>query len=644
MSDNERILELEALIKKHQDLYYNEQPKISDEEFDKLWDELKSLNPQHEIFSAVPTDSSDGFPKAEHIVPMGSQEKAADPESFEAWASKMPFADFLVQYKFDGAGIELQYKNGVFEKAVTRGDGKIGDDITINARKMQGVIKELKGESGPDGAHPFTGGVRGEIIMTKSVHKQFYNDKANCRNAANGLMKRKDGSGSEHLKAICYDAVAGTPDAPFSGFSPFSNETEKICWIKNSGFFTVEIKNCSSVKEVIDYRAHVMDIRADLDFDIDGLVVKNNEIDPSDMKRARPEKQIAFKFSLEEAISVIKEIEWSESGVTYTPVAIIEPVRLAGTTVKRASLANPNIISALNLMIGSKVIVTKRGEIIPKIESLVENPFGAQPIMLPENCSACSTELINEGSRLYCPNLNCPKLSLHRIEKWINVLDIKEFGTTLIKRLFESGRVSSVPDLYTLTEKDLLKVERMGQLSAGKVLSSLNAKTEISLPKFLAGFDIDGIGETMAEKLEEAGFNSIEKIFSASEEDFAAVTYFGEILAKKLFSELNFLKHEMQILLNSGKIKIKKSESKENKKLSGKSFCFTGELVSMKRTEAQNLVKENGGSVKSSVVKDLTYLVTNTPESGSAKNKKASELGVKVITEEEFLKLLNLRE
>lgn len=639
MSENNRITELENLIKKHQNLYYNLQPEISDAQFDALWDELKTLDPKNILFHSIPKDSSDGFAKMEHIIPMGSQEKAANPVDFTAWAEKMPFTEFLVQYKLDGASIELQYKNGIFEKAVTRGDGKIGDDITVNAGKMQGVIPELKGESGPGGKHPFTGGVRGEIIMTKSVHKEFFSGKANCRNAANGLMKRKDGSGSEHLKAVCYDAVPGTPGAPFTGFAPFSNEMEKLNWLKESGFSAVEVKLCKSAEEVIAYRSHVMDIRGNLDFDIDGLVVKSNEIDAADMKRARPEKQIAFKFSLEEAVSVIKEIQWSESGVTYTPVAVIEPVRLAGTTVKRASLANPNIISALNLKIGSRVIVTKRGEIIPKIESLVENPADTVPIEQPEICSACGTKLTDEGTRLYCANEKCPKLSLHRIEKWINVLDIKEFGTLLIKRLFESGRISCIPDLYKLTVEELAEVDRMGMVSAAKVLASLNAKNEIPLSKFLAGFDIEGIGEVMAEKLQEAGFNSLEELFNTGEEEFTAVAFFGDILAKKLVSELKFLKHEMYALLDSGKVKIKTAQF-ENKELSGKSFCFTGELFSMKRSQAQNLVKEKGGIVKSSVIKDLTYLVTNTPASGSAKNKKAAELGVKVITEEEFLKLV----
>jgi DNA ligase (NAD+) len=185
-----RARELDKLIRHHQDLYYNGNPEISDADFDELWDELKGLDPGNALFSTINSESTDGFAKEYHLIPMGSQEKAANPEAFEAWAEKMDFDEFLVQYKLDGASLELQYEAGRFVRAVTRGDGRIGDDITANARKMGGVVQTLSGDSGPSGMHPFSGGVRGEVIMTHSVHDTLFSDKANCRNAANGLMKR----------------------------------------------------------------------------------------------------------------------------------------------------------------------------------------------------------------------------------------------------------------------------------------------------------------------------------------------------------------------------------------------------------------------------------------------------------------------
>ncbi len=564
-------------------------------------------------------------------------------DTIEAWAKKMPNQKFLVQYKLDGASLELQYKNGKFVKAVTRGNGKIGDDITQNVKKMKGFQDELLASSSPTGANPFSGGIRGEVIMTHKTHAEHFSNKANCRNAANGLMKKKNGEKCEYLEVICYDAVQGSVGQAFVGEAPFSNEEEKLAWLKASGFITVDIKTCNSAKEVIAYREEVMALRPQLEFDIDGLVVKMNEIDPSDMKRARPEKQIAFKFSLEEAKTTLKGIEWSESGVTYTPIALIEPVRLAGTIVKRASLANPNIIESLNLKIGSEVLVTKRGEIIPKIEALIENPDDAKLIEYPKTCSACKTSLKNEGTRLFCPNINCPKLIHHRIEKWISVLDIRDFGITLIKRLFEMGRVNSIPDLYTIDIEELASIDRMGSISAKKVYNALHAKKEIPLTKFIAGFDLDGIGETMVEKLELAGFDTIEKFFSAKAIDFEKVYHFGDVLSKSLVESLARMRPEMEELLNSGNIKIKETSlDSEDLPLKGISFCFTGELNTMKRKEAGEMVKSLGGIVKSSVVKGLSYLVTNSPNSGSSKNKKAKELGTQIINEEEFLKLVKV--
>ena len=641
MAKNTRIQELEALIKKHQDLYYNAEPEIPDEDFDALWDELHRLDPQNALFAEVPQDSADGFPKAEHIIPMGSQEKAADPESFQKWADKMPFTDFLVQYKLDGASMELQYENGKLVRAVTRGDGKVGDDITANVKKMQGVVLELKGDSAPTGAAPFSGGIRGEVLMTKEVLRRFYPGKKNCRNAANGLMKRKDGSGSEHLEIICYDAAAGTVGKPFTQKAPFTTETEKLEWLKAQGFLQVPVTRCSSIRDVIDYRAHVMDIRTTIPYDIDGLVVKNDLIDTADLRRARPEKQIAFKFSLEEAVTALRSVEWSESGVTYTPIALIDPVQLAGTTVKRANLCNPNMIADMNLKIGSRVLVTKRGEIIPKIEALIENPESSVPIEQPSQCTSCGTPLRDEGTRLYCPNPSCPKLIHHRIEKWINTLDIQDFGTILIKRLFDMQRIRSVSDLYTLTVEELAAFERMGQRSAEKVYRALHAKREIPLSVFIAGFDIEGIGRTMVEKLVDAGFDTLEKLLAASEEDFASVYQFGSVMAHTLAVSLRAVKDEMLHLTGSGTIVIQAPDATQaDLPLAGKSFCFTGELNSLKRKEAEAMVQAKGGTVKSSVTKGLTYLVTNTPDSGSSKNKKAQELGTALITEEAFLTLL----
>lgn len=636
---NLRITELESLIKKYQKSYYDGEGEISDAEFDKLWDELKELDPKNPILSKVGADSGN-FAKVQHVMPMGSQEKAANPEQFLEWAGKHIYQEYLVEYKLDGASLELQYEHGMLKRAVTRGDGVVGDDITQNAKKMQGVYPALLKDGN---VIDFTGGIRGEVIMTHEVHDKYFSDKANCRNAANGLMKRKDGEGSEYLTLIVYDALAT------DGQTFFKTEKEKIKFLMDLGFKVVKLVICKNPQRVIDYRAKVMEDRKNIiPYDIDGLVVKEDIINFEDASRARPDRQIAFKFSLEEAVSTLREVEWSISGSTYTPVAIFDEVELNGTKVQRASLANPDTMRALGVAIGSHVVVVKRGEIIPKIENVVEEKdLVTTPIPFPTICECCKTPLIDEGSRLYCPNKGCEKRVLHQLLKFQQVVDIRDLGETLITELFKTKKVTSISDIYKLTVEDLVpyflneeSIENEKE-SAGaiKVYNSIQNHRRMTLPVFLGAFDIEGFGETSAEKLVTAGFNTLEKMLSADETQIASVYGFAEISAKTICDGLKENAAEMQFLVNE---KIVEIEGAQEGLLSGKSFCFTGELVTMKRNDAEQLVKKNGGTTKSSVTKDLSYLVTNDTQSGSSKNKKAQQFGIAIIDEKQFLSLLNI--
>lgn len=636
---NLRITELESLIKKYQKSYYDGEGEISDAEFDKLWDELKELDPKNPILSKVGADSGN-FAKVQHVMPMGSQEKAANPEQFLEWAGKHVYEEYLVEYKLDGASLELQYEHGMLKRAVTRGDGVVGDDITQNAKKMQGVYPALLKDGN---VIDFTGGIRGEVIMTHEVHEKYFSDKANCRNAANGLMKRKDGEGSEYLTLIVYDALAT------DGQTFFKTEKEKIKFLMDLGFKVVKLVICKNPQRVIDYRAKVMEDRKNIiPYDIDGLVVKEDIINFEDASRARPDRQIAFKFSLEEAVSTLREVEWSISGSTYTPVAIFDEVELNGTKVQRASLANPDTMRALGVAIGSHVVVVKRGEIIPKIENVVEEKdLVTTPIPFPTICECCKTPLIDEGSRLYCPNKGCEKRVLHQLLKFQQVVDIRDLGETLITELFKTKKVTSISDIYKLTVEDLVpyflneeSIENEKE-SAGaiKVYNSIQNHRRMTLPVFLGAFDIEGFGETSAEKLVTAGFNTLEKMLSADETQIASVYGFAEISAKTICDGLKENAAEMQFLVNEKIIEI---EGAQEGLLSGKSFCFTGELVTMKRNDAELLVKKNGGTTKSSVTKDLSYLVTNDTQSGSSKNKKAQQFGIAIIDEKQFLSLLNI--
>lgn len=636
IEESSRINELVSLIKRYQTSYYNGEGEISDAEFDALWDELKNLDPENEILKKIGTDSGN-FAKLRHVMPMGSQEKAANPEQFLGWASKHVYDEYFVEFKLDGASLELQYEHGKLVHAVTRGDGTIGDDITVNAKKMNGVAAALFDLAG--NLIDYSGGIRGEVIMTHDVHKEKFSDKANCRNAANGLMKRKDGEGCEYLKLIVYDAFSP------SGNQPFNDEESKVNWLKSCGFNTVPLKICKSPQEVIEYRSHVMDIRNQLEYDIDGLVIKERQINFQDASRARPDRQIAFKFSLEEAVTILRSVDWSVNGGTYTPVAIFDEVELNGTKVQRASLANPDTMKALGVKIGCKVVVVKRGEIIPKIESVIhEDALCESPVVFPDKCECCGSKLIDNGSRLYCPNKKCSKRILHQLLKWVQVADIRDLGETLVTQLFEKGKVQSISDLYKLSAEDLtpffLNEESLAaekkSLGAEKVAASIQNHRKMSLAVFVAGFDIEGIGETTVEKLVAAGFNTLNALLNMTVEQASAVYGFAEILAKTAVDGLNENALEMRFLAENFVEIVQDSAGK----LVGKSFCFTGELHSMKRNDAEALVKANGGTCKSSVTKDLSYLVTNDVSSGSSKNQKAVKFGIPVINEEQFFKML----
>jgi DNA ligase (NAD+) len=475
--------------------------------------------------------------------------------------------------------------------------------------------------------------------MSRETWRKKYADKANCRNAANGLMRRKDGEGSEDLGLIVYDASASGDDAYFK------DEIEKIRWLKKRGFSVAETKEFSTPGEIIAWREEVAARRQDLPVDIDGLVVKDRRTNMADLRRPRPERQIAFKFELETAFTILRGVDWSESGATYTPIGRFDPVRLAGTTVKQANLNNPGMIRALGLKIGSPVVVVKRGEIIPKIEGLAPDA-GKMPaeelreIAVPETCAVCGSPLTDGGTRLYCPNPDCPKRLLHRLEKWASVLDIREMGDKLLRQLFDKGRIRHIADLYTLGAEELAGYERMGELSAAKVVRHIRARRELPLAAFIAGFDFEGVGELIMEKVAAGGFDTLEKLRAASPEALADVYGLGEISARTVVEGLGECRADMDAVLATGLISLKAPPPPETQPLRGFSFCFTGELAGMKRSEAEEKVRALGGSAKSSVVKDLSFLVTNDPGSGSGKNKKARDQGIPVIDGETFRAIL----
>ncbi|MHA1489950.1 MAG: NAD-dependent DNA ligase LigA [Promethearchaeota archaeon] len=630
-SKQKRIAELVYEINRHRYLYYNGEPEVSDARYDSLEAELKELDLDNIIFSTVGKDRSSLFSKKGHLIPMGSQDKVTSPEEFFKWCKKNNYPQYITQFKLDGISIELQYRSGIFQCAVSRGDGLVGDDVSQNVMLMKGFAPKLETE--------FTGAVRAEVLMYRDVYRQKYTEKQNCRNACAGIVRRKDGKGCEDLNIVYYDAIS------LDDVVEFGNEVQKLKWLKDNGLEVVKTKIFRSQKEVVNYREDIMSsIRDSLNIDIDGLVIKGKEIDLEDMKRARPTKQIAFKFAAEEIETTLIDVEWSVSGANYTPIAIVEPVRLMGTTVQRASLANPDLIDGLGLKIGSIVMISKRGDIIPKIERVLKNPEKAKEIEIPDICETCGSKLVNEGTRLYCPNENCPNRLYRRIVKWIKKLGVKHFSKKLmLKKLFESGKVKKIADLYDLKVSDLTKFENVKEKSASKALNNLFEIKEITLARFVAGFNIEGMDEALVQRVVDAGYDTLEKLRNANTGELARIDGFGDIYGETLIEGVINLYDEMLELLSKNKIKIKVNNKKEGKKMAGKldglTFCFTGKLETMKRAEAEEKVRELGGVPKKSVVKDLSYLVTNdiTP---TVKYIKAQKQGSQIISEQEFLEMV----
>lgn len=353
------MTELENKIAKAQTAYYNGAPIMSDIEFDELWEKLKKEQPESKLLTVVGADHTDGFAKVEHTILMGSQNKVNKPEQLADWYEKNHIeGDVIVQQKCDGISVELSYKNGELFQISTRGDGHVGDLITDNGMKMKGIVKKLKSD--------FTGSVRGEILMFRSDKEKYFSDKANCRNAASGIAKRKDGEGCEHLTVVAYDAQP----LNMTEENSFKSQVLLQEWLANEGFkvapwHLVEDFNATEIMDSLNETFRDFD---SLEFDIDGYVIKQNKIDIEDiMTNYRPRTMVAAKPEYTMASSTIRSIEWRLSNGSFTPIAHFDPVQLNGTTVESASLANISKMIELGIEIGHKVTIVKCGLIIPKI-------------------------------------------------------------------------------------------------------------------------------------------------------------------------------------------------------------------------------------------------------------------------------------
>jgi DNA ligase (NAD+) len=627
----QRIKELESLIAYHQNAYYNNEAEITDYEFDELWDELKLLDPDNPILHRVGEDNF-GFKKVSHIMPMGSQQKASDPEEFQKWFNRMVNTEkenrFIVQYKMDGLSIELQYKDGNFVCAVTRGNGLIGDDVTSNVLKTGCIVHSLPKK---EGIPSFTGAIRGEVLLSHKMKNNFFPTKENCRNAANGCLKRKDGEGCEYLHIIVYDAFPANPKYNWSC------EEEKVYWLKTSGYDVVVTEVFNRCQDIINYRNEVNVSRAGYDYDIDGIVVKTNSYSVEDLKRDRPAKQIAFKFILDEMQTILLDVEWSLSGKFRTPVAICKPVRINGTTVKRANLANYGLIKNLGLKIGDTVILVKRGEIIPKIIGVVKTETNDinKPIIPPKTCEVCGTSLEIDGAYIVCPNKKCPEQISHRIQKWIKVQEIKFIGDSTVHKLVQKNLISSIADLYKpQIIESLMRDDIVGNKMAHKIYENITSNKVISLPNFIGGFDIDHVGTKVIESLMKFGFTTLDKILNASMGDLCMCVGIHTTLAGYIKRGINEVIEDMHEVLQQG---VKIMDEVKDGLFVGKSACFTGSFIRYKRSELEKMFIKEGGKVGSGVSSNTDFLISNDINSTSSKTISAKKNNIPIINEEEFL-------
>lgn len=622
MSSN-RIKELSDKIIQARIDYYNGITQVSDKVYDAWCDELRLLDSTNKALTAVGAPVASAWIKAKHQIPMGSLNKVNTPTEFSSWTSSICQGDELfVTQKLDGLSIELIYEDGKLIQAITRGDGDVGEDITVNVKKMIGVKKTL--------ACDFNGSLRGEIILLKSKYKAYFSDKANSRNAASGISKRLDGVGSEHLSIIFYQAL---------GDVDFKTEVEQFEWLKAQGVTIPDYWTFKTGNEVnLHWRNYQDNDRDKLDYDIDGLVIHINDMAKQMSKGdkdMRPLGAIAFKFDNETRESVIRDIIWQvgNSG-RLTPVAIVDPVTLVGATISKASIYNMSYIEDLGLDIGATVLVARANDVIPRIEELVKGTGKvAEP---PKTCPSCGGIVIMIGENLTCTNSEkCPAQVVGRIKNWINELNLLEWGDTLVERLVETGKVTTVADLYSLTVDDIAGIDRMGKKSAQKCYDILWQNNEITLDILLGALSIPMIGATTIRQIMSAGCDTLEKFGQLQASHFEMVPGVGPTKAESLAAGLKNNQQLILDLLKNG-VKIK---GKIIGKLTGSSLCFTG-AMKMKRPVLEKMAADSGAEIKSSVGKGLTYLVIADPNSTTSKAVAARKLGTKLISEDEFLDLL----
>ncbi|OBR90044.1 MULTISPECIES: NAD-dependent DNA ligase LigA [Clostridium] len=659
----DRYNELKKIITYHNDRYYNQDnPEISDYEYDMLMQELKNIEREHpEIITPdSPTQYVGGDAKREagvlvrHRVPMLSLRDVFNKEDVEQFVNdvkaQFPDVEFVVETKIDGLSMALRYEDGKLITAITRGDGIVyGEDVTVNAKVINDVVKSLKDKI------PYLE-IRGEVYMTKEAfqnvneHQELLGKKvfANPRNCAAGTLRQLDSKVTKERNLSLF--IFNVQDV--RGME-FKTHTEGYEFLKKQGIKVIENYTvCKTTCEIWDAIEKIGENRGDLDYDIDGAVIKiNNLAYRTELGSTSkvPKWAIAYKYPPEEKETKLLDIELTVGRTgRITPVAIFEPIRLCGTSVSRATLHNQDFIDELDVGVGDIIVVYKSGEIIPKIKKVIheKRPEGTVKFQFPDKCPVCGSPVAREegAADIKCTNINCPSMLVKRIINFVSrdCMDIKGFGAAYVEQLVDKGYIDDIPDIYHLNEyRDKLVEEGIigKEKNTDKLLDVIENSKKNEPHRLLASLGISNVGKSTAKELMKY-FKSIDNLINADIDEIKKVPDIGDISASTIFE---YFKNEdnLKIISELAKcgVNMVMNEDKEaDNLLEGSKFVITGTLPSMGRTEAKELIEKHGGKVSGSVSKKTTYVLAG--DAPGSKVTKAQKLGVKVISEAELLQML----
>ncbi len=662
-----RMKHLAAEITKNSRLYYDlDAPVISDYDYDMMFKELKELEEKYPSLAdpnsptkRVGGEAATGFEPVTHTVPLGSLSDVFDFDEVRAFVERTKAFDaecgYSVECKIDGLSVALRYENGVLVRGATRGDGRVGENVTGNLRTVRSIPLTLNTEK-LAGMDTSVVEVRGEVYMPHSSFERLNAERekrgealfANPRNAAAGTLRQLDPKvcASRGLDIFVFNYQTGTLD--------FKEHDESLLALEKLGFRIIPyLKVVKTADEVISQIEEIGKMRGTLPFDIDGVVIKVNDLA---LRRtigensATPKWAVAYKFPPEEKETKLTDIviQVGRTGI-LTPNAVLEPVKLAGTTVSRATLHNLDFIRERDIMIGDTVVLRKAGDIIPEVVRAVpEKRDGTQaPFEMPERCPSCGEPVEldeeSEGSAYYCTNSDCPAQIMRNLIHFASkgAMDIDGLGPALLEKLHDTGLVKSIADIYSLTAEQLAGLERMGEKSAAKLISSIEKSKSAGLARFLSALGIRQVGDKAAAVIA-ARFGDIEELFKATPETLCEIDDVGEITAENIVSFFSHPQTRRMIdrLKNVGVVMTAEKAAAGDDRFAGMTFVLTGTLPDMTREQASALITSHGGKVSGSVSKKTSYVVAGA-EAGS-KLAKAESLGVPVIDEAELLRMTSV--